>query len=278
MKRALGLVIFLTAVCWAQSPPPQAAGYNLVFSDDFTSLNLSPNSLGNYTWYNPGMWWQSAAPYANYSTTNSVTQLLWTNGQSPANTSISTCAIDSSYCRTWQHGYFEVRMRFDVVTGAWPAFWMIPREGHNNVPEQGEWDIMEAQGQNWYQVHIHDWVNGSNNSCGYQYNPPTGVNLSDMHVYGMLWIAASGNTGPQMKFYFDDNLIYTCTMAINSTIDSQNYLIIIGSQEGVNWSYGNLTGVTASQIATYVDWVRVWQPTGTASSPAAPTGLAATVH
>ena len=44
------------------SPPPQAAGYNLVFSDDFNSLNLSPNGLSNYTWYNPGMFWQNAAP------------------------------------------------------------------------------------------------------------------------------------------------------------------------------------------------------------------------
>jgi hypothetical protein len=271
LRKVAALLAILTGMCWAQSPPPQAAGYTLVWSDDFTTFDLSPNSLGNYTWYNPGMWWQSPAPSANISALGSILNLIWTRGQSPANTSVATCAKDGSYCRTWRYGYFEARMRWDTVTGAWPAFWMIPKEGHSNAKEQGEWDIMEGQGQNNYQVHVHDWNNGVNNQCGYQYNPPVGVNLTDMHIYGMLW------TPGQIKFYFDDALIYTCPMTLNSTIDSQNYFIILGSQEGVNWTYGNLTGVTANTIAANFNWVHVWQNTGVAP-PGAPTGLTATVH
>jgi hypothetical protein len=36
----------------------------------------------------------------------------------------------------------------------------------------------------------------------------------------------------------------------------------LGAQEGVNWTYGNTTGVTASSINTYVAWVRAWQSPG----------------
>jgi hypothetical protein len=33
----------------------------------------------------------------------------------------------------------------------------------------------------------------------------------------------------------------------------------LGSQKGVDWTYGNLKGVTAHSMALNVDWVRVWQ-------------------
>jgi hypothetical protein len=41
--------------------------------------------------------------------------------------------------------------------------------------------------------------------------------------------------------------------------DQQNLFLMLSSQEGVNWVYGNNTGVTASSINLYVQWVRVWQ-------------------
>jgi hypothetical protein len=45
--------------------------------------------------------------------------------------------------------------------------------------------------------------------------------------------------------------------------DQQDFFLILGSQEGPNWTAGNLTGVTASDINLYVDWVHVWQSVST---------------
>jgi len=283
----LALVMFVSQIlASAQTPPSQAAGYTLVFSDNFASINMNNASNLNgssYTWYNPGMWWQSPAPWANYSLPTAQPNgndlnLNWSRGQSPPNTSLSSCSPDgTSHCQAWNHGYFEASMRWDVTTGSWPAFWMIPVEGHTlpGGSEQGEWDIMEGQGQNWYQTHAHDWnAPGGSTYCGYQYNPPGGVNLTDYHTYGMLW------TSGTIQFYFD-NAAVGPPCRLDATIDAQHYFLILASQEGVNWSYGNTSGVSASNITADFNWVHVWQLNGSSPPPPAPTppsGLTATVN
>ena len=268
----------------AQTPPPQAAGYSLVFSNDFSSLNInsSGNLNGNYTWFNPGMWWQNPAPWGNFSTTSGPgLNLNWTPGQSPANTSVSSCSPNGSNCQTWNHGYFEASMRFDVVTGAWPAFWMIPVEGHTlpSGSETGEWDIIEFNTPQMplsgaYQASAHDWNGpGGSTQCTSGTYKSSSITSSNFNTYGMLWTAGT------IQFYFNNNLVKTCN--IDSKIDAQNYFLVLGSQEGVNWNYGNTSGVTASNISVNFDWVHVWQP-GSGSqpppaAPSAPTGLTATV-
>ena len=259
------------------TPPSQAAGYNLVFTDDFDdpTLNLSPNGLDDYYWYNPGMFWESAvpAPATNIAVANSILTLTWNSGQDSSacvppivpktcalwDTSIATAAIDGSYYRAWTYGYFEARLNWDPVTGSWPAFWMIPLEGmsQNGNPgaaTQGEFDIMEGQG--YYANHLyftlHIWVNGTDQGPGtYDYTVPSGVSLSDYHTYGLLW------TPGNVVWYFDNNAVTSVTYT-NSTLDSQHYYLILGSQEGANWSYGDMTNVTASSIPVNVDWVHVW--------------------
>lgn len=236
------------------APPPPAPGYHLAFHDEFDTLSLSPNGYGNYSWYNPGMYWESAAPYSNIYDNNSILNLDWDRGQSPSDTSIATAAKDGSYYRAWRYGYFEARMRWDTVVGAWPAFWMIPEQGINcNGCETGELDIFEGQGAypTTFWGNIHDWSNGSNRSQGRGVNLGS-VDLSQFHTYGALW------TPGQVSWYFDNQYLFS--EPTYPVFDQQNYYLILGSQEGVNWQYGNLNGVTASTIKVNVDWVRVWQP------------------
>jgi hypothetical protein len=237
------------------TPPPQATGYTLMFSDDFNSLNLSPNGVGSFNWYDPGMFWESPAPYSNISTSNSALSLLWKNGQGTSDTSLATAAKDGSSYHAWRYGYFEARMRWDTVTGAWPAIWLIPVQGITcGGCEQGELDIFEGQGAspNVFTGTIHDWNSPTGaHSAGKNYNLGS-VDLSQYHTYGVLW------TPGQVTWYFDNQALYS--FPTYSIFDQQKYYLIIGSQEGANWSYGNLSNVTASQIGVNVDWVRVWQP------------------
>lgn len=237
------------------TPPPQASGYTLMFSDDFNSLNLSTNGVGTFNWYNPGMFWEAAAPYSNISASNSALTLLWKQGQGTSDTSLATSAKDASSYHAWRYGYFEVRMRWDTVTGAWPAIWMIPVQGIKcGGCEQGELDVFEGQGATptVFTGTIHDWNSPTgHHSAAKNYNLGS-VDLSQYHTYGVLW------TPGQVTWYFDNQALYS--FPTYSIFDQQNYYLIVGSQEGANWSYGNLSGVTVSQIGVTVDWVRVWQP------------------
>ena len=240
------------------APPSQAAGYHLVFSDDFDSQSLSPNGSGSgYNWYNPGIFWDAAAPYSNISVSNSTLNLTWKQGQGSSTTSIATASQSGANYKAWTFGYFEARFAWDPVTGSWPAFWLVPVEGYSGQHPQGEFDIMEGQGAypNHVYFHLHIWNSGGSDSgpAGYDYTVPSGVDLSQPHTYGLLW------TQGHVSWYFDNQLVYSVTYN-NSTMDSQHYYIILGTQEGANWSYGNTSGVTATSIPMHVDWVHVFQP------------------
>ena len=236
--------------------PNQASGYTLVFADDFNSLAISPNGSGEFNWYN-GLWWQPPSPSSNFNVANSILTLTWTRGQKPDDTSVTTLSRDGRRYHSWRYGYFEVRMKWDTVRGAWPAIWMLPVEAANGAATSaGELDIFEGQGATpriFYGT-VHEWKQQRdvrNNKGSNVFNLPAGVDLSQFHNYGALW------TPGQVTWYFDNQPLFSAPTY--PVFDTQNYYLIIGSQEGLNWKYGDLEGVSASTINVEVDWVRVWQ-------------------
>jgi hypothetical protein len=239
------------------APPPQAAGYNLVFEDDFNPLDISPNRLGNYTWYD-GIWWeQPSAPLTSISDANSVVTLDWLAGQSPPDTDIMTAAQDGSYYKAWRYGYFEARMSWDVTIGNWPAFWLIPIQGiTQSGAETGEIDIFEGQGNTPHTFYgtLHDWQNGKdlqNTDGNNTFQLDSSLDLSQFHTYGLLWVPG------KVTWYLDNEPLSSAdTFPI---MDMQDYFVVLSGQEGNDWSAGNLSGVTASKMVLNVDWVHVWQ-------------------
>jgi hypothetical protein len=241
----------------ASPGPPDLAGYKVVFSEDFDSPSVSPTGDGNYAWYN-GIWWEKPSPAANISIADSVLVLNWTKGQTPNDTSITTLSRDATHGHSWRYGYFEVRMRWDTVPGAWPAIWLMPVQHANDhtVKEAGELDIFEGQGATPHTFYgtIHHWTNGedaNNNKKSNYFELPKTVDMSQYHVYGLLWRPGL------VTWYFDNQPLFSANTY--SVFDAQDYYLIIGSQEGLDWTYGDLSGVSSSKIAVNVDWARVWQ-------------------
>jgi hypothetical protein len=241
------------------NPPPQAAGYTLAFSDDFSHFDLSPDGTGDHNWYR-GIWWESPPVPFSASVDSSLLDLAWTAGQNPPDTTISSCAPKGGVCHAFRYGYFEASMKWDVTTGAWPAFWMNPTQGFASAPETGELDIFEGQGdpedaQTFFGT-IHDWktVNGQSvdvaNNNGKNTYTLRGVDFSVLHTYGLLWVPG------KVTWYLDNQPILSA--ATYPVFDRQTYYLMLGSQEGVNWAAGNRTGVTASSIHLYVAWTRAW--------------------
>jgi virginiamycin B lyase len=257
-------LIFLTAFVlvsaspeFAQTAPPQAVGYHLMFSEDFSHFDLSSSGYGQHVWY-PGVYFQLQLPLPGEVTVNnSALGLEWQSNSGNTNTSIESCAYDASHCDTFRYGYFEARMRWDVTTGSWPAFWMITKQSIEGVQHVGELDIFEGQGNEpaHYYGTINEW-NGAhlvttNSPVKNVYPVPAGTDFSQWHDYGLLWVPG------RVTWYFDDQAIGTA--ATPSIFDQQDFFIILGSQEGNNWTAGNLTGVTAQSINLNVESVHVFQ-------------------
>jgi len=259
-KKIILFVMLLALTASAQNPPSQARGYTLVASTNFNPLNLSPDNEGDYIWYNPGgasFMSSIPAPEANISASNSGLTLEWTQGQTNPWTSISTTAEDASHYRAWRYGYFEVRMAWDPVVGAWPAIWMRPIQYTENPGiEAGELDIYESQGAtpNIFYGTIHDWsASGAdtNNGTDNSYILPSYTNFTNYHTYGLLWVPG------QVTWYFDNKEVLSA--ATYPIFDEQNYFLILGMQEGANGTYGNMQGVTATTMSMNVQWVHVFQ-------------------
>ena len=238
-----------------------------MFDDEFNTLNLSPNGTGNYNWYNPGIWFENPAPASNIFVSKSALTLTWNQNQSGGNydTTISTTAVDGSHYHAWRYGYFEVRMKWEAVTGSWPAIWLWSIQGLQAsraagcayCGNSGELDIFEGAGSapHTYLGTIHDWENGAdkaNNNATDAHKLSRTVDMGKYHTYGVLWVPG------RATWYFDNEPIITApTYPI---FDRQDYYIMLGSQEGIHGKYGDMTGVTAKSIGVNVEWVRVWQP------------------
>lgn len=242
-------------------PPAQISGYSLAFSDDFNSLDLSPNGSGAYTWYE-SVWWDTRIPdRSQVSVGGSILSLSWQRGQSSANTSITTFAHDKSQGRTWRYGYFEARMRWDVVKGSWPAFWLIASQdatGQNiqdGVKDTGEIDIFEGQGAypTIFYGTVNEWINDqhANRNNPNWYALPAAISSSEFHTYGLLWVPG------KLTWYLDNQPLFSAPTP--AVVDAEDFFVVLGSQEGVNWQPGSLNDVTAQKITLDVDWVRVWQ-------------------
>jgi len=240
---------------------PPLPGYKLSFDEEFDRLDLSADGSGYHTWYE-GVWFNPHhAPLSNILNASSELSLVWTRNQISPDTSITTLSRDKQHHLTWRYGYFEARMKWDVVPGAWPALWLLPIQdatgeaiNGNGVKESGEADIFEGQGDQPHSFYgtVHDWVNLHDSaSKNNHFSLASTVDLSSYHTYGLLWSPG------QMTWYLDGEPLHSeLTPAI---FDHQDFFIVISMQAGADWKANNLAGVSASTMSLTMDWLRVWK-------------------
>jgi beta-glucanase (GH16 family) len=265
MKGVLPFLFAPLLAAWTPAPPaeqlpPPAREYILDFNQDFDDFDLSPDGAGLHNWYE-GIWFHPKhTPHSNILASSSVLSLVWSRNQETPDTSVTTLSRDFRHFRVWRYGYFEARMKWDVVKGAWPAFWLIPVEAATKkdipggVRQSGEIDIFEGQGQNPHEFYgtIHVWTNLKDSASKENtFHLPPDVDLSEYHIYGLLWVPG------EVTWYLDNRALHS--EKTPRIFDEQTYFIVLGMQEGVDWKYGALAGVTADKFTLNVDWVRVWQ-------------------
>ena len=159
--------------------------------------------------------------------------------------------------KSWQYGWFEARLKVTDAPGAWPAFWMMPKN-FKTWPGDGEIDIMEyaisTQGKDKSSSSIH--CNAFNWPAGTQktHVQPVDKAATEYHVYALEWTSSS------MKFYVDGKLHLTFNNDGKGydhwPFDAPFYLKF-------NLAYGGNMGGTMDESklpAVYeVDYVRVFK-------------------
>jgi hypothetical protein len=234
-------------------PEPIAGkGYFVTFSDEFTTLDVGPTKK-----WSPGIWYAKPKPGSDrIYARDGVLHLVSKRGVSPHHVDVTTLHHSGRGGRSFRYGYFEARMRWDAVRGAWPAFWLLSRADRyaENTPSllNAEIGIFEGYMDDYYgPTGFTGTVHRNSDSDFGVPNETRGINparVADMttgfHTYAVLW------TPKEVSWYFDGQLLGR-VQPFDST--AQDMFMILTMQQASH------VPMDASEMHLEVDYVRVWR-------------------
>ena len=179
----------------------------------------------------------------------------------------SSGRIDTSGLAGFKYGRLEAKLRYDVVSGAFPAFWTIGTCAYYPTGTDVH-GVHKSKGTQWAQngeIDMFEGRGGKNEiGQGGWYNQDDGkgnlsmefsnrvIDASEYHVYAVEW------TETTMVAYIDD--IETGRKDISDIVSWQRPQYII-----LNMAVGSTGGYPADDCTSMkmeVDWVRVYAPVG----------------
>ena len=189
MKRIFFIVLILIGFVGSLAAQEHRR-YALVWHDEFDAPTLNPQVWSKI--------WRSRADWAIHMSSNERLYALedgdlvlrgMVNDFLPRDTSyFLTGGVWSRYRKAFGFGRLEVRAKFDVAQGFWPAIWMLPEVNKElDWPHGGEIDIMEHFRDNPtvnQTVHSHYTVNLRRRNRPSQVAYPA-YNEGEYNVYGM---------------------------------------------------------------------------------------------
>lgn len=260
MKRIL--IILLILGTFAQlSSAQEHRRYALVWHDEFDSGALD-NKSWKKIWRNHSDWavHMSSDP-ALYGFENGELVLRgMVNDFLPNDTArFLTGGVWSKNRKAFGFGRIEIRAKFDVAEGFWPAIWMLPVTNQAiNWPHGGEIDIMEHFGNNPYvnhTVHTHYTYNlRKRTRPPYVAYPP--YRQGEYNTYGMERFHDS------LVFFLNGKRTF-CYPRYREGIDGQfpfsehDYFLILDAQLGRDGS--RYIDTSKLPVAMRIDYVRYYE-------------------
>lgn len=255
----LVFVLFFLFLMISQSGFTQ--NWQLVWSDEFTN-SIGPDWVFE-TGTGSGGWGNNELQYyrqQNASIENG--QLVITAKQENfGGMNYTSARMKTQGKKSWKYGKIEARIAMPSFQGVWPAFWML---GDNITsvgwPACGEIDIMEHVNTEQATHGTIHWQDHTNSYASY--SGSTYANVTAYHTYAIEWDANS------IKWYLDGNQYHEASIAggVNGTSEfHNNFFIILNMAIGGNWPGWNVDN-SALPAKMYVDYVRVYEPSGPAWS------------
>ena len=133
------------------------AGFNLVWSDEFTALGLPDSSKWAYDtyrnrdgWFNGELQYYANARLQNSSMANGVLSITaikerLSSAADFGNQNYTSARLITQGKFSFTYGFVEVRAKLPCGLGTWPAIWTLGMPA-NSWPAHGEMDIMEQKG------------------------------------------------------------------------------------------------------------------------------------
>lgn len=267
-------VFFLVLVnnCASQTNEPKSSndsttlpGYQLVWSDEFSSNGLPDSTKWSYDVAAPGWVNNEAQAYTNKRQENARVEngklIIEARLDNFQNNPYSSARIVTKFRGDWTYGRFEVRAKLPYGKGTWPAIWMLPTVwnlGNGGWPDNGEIDIMEHVGYDQGVIHgsthsnMYVWTKGTQKTAT--------IKIPDcstaFHTYAMEWDKDS------IKMFVDNSLYFT---TVNEGKGWQywpffkNFHLILNLAIGGSW--GGAQGIDNSIFPQRmeVEYVRVYK-------------------
>jgi beta-glucanase (GH16 family) len=266
-------IIFLVSMLAAaqnQKPLPPAAGWTLVWSDEFNGSDGSPVDSSKWVLESGGNGWgnQELEYYTTRSQNafqhdgNLVIKVLEEKytGTDGVSRNYTSARLKTQGKFSQVYGKFEARIKIPRGQGIWPAFWML---GDNidkpGWPDCGEIDIMENIGKEPSMVHgtIHGPGYSGSDGISSPYSlPPDQRFADDFHIYAVEW-------EPEViRFSVDEHLYATLTPAelpkAAKWVYDHPFFLLLNVAVGGGWP-GNPDASTVFPQTMLVDYVRVYK-------------------
>ncbi|MEB1808208.1 MAG: glycoside hydrolase family 16 protein [Bacillaceae bacterium] len=145
------------------------------------------------------------------------------------------------------YGKVEVKGRYPVGKGLFPAIWMLPSDGKDYLPEI---DIFENVGHEPHLVYqVHHWR--EHGKLKTTYNKTENQNIEIDHIYGIEW------EENEIRWYVNEELVFTST----TNIPDIPMHLIINLAIGGNWP-GDPDSNTFFPAMFSIDYVKIYKKVG----------------
>ena len=229
---------------------------NLVWSDEFNTDGAPDASKWGYDigtgsngWGNNELQYYTNRP-ENVTVSNGTLKIILKKENFSGSGYTSTRLLSKDKYSI-KYGKVEVRAKFPVGAGTWPAIWMLG----NNIntvpwPACGEIDIVEHVGNQLNKIYgtLHYPGRSGGNANGATINIPTAT--TDFNKYTLEWSAS------EIKISANDVVFFT--FSNNNTVPfNQNFFFILNVAMGGN--FGGTVDPAFTSSTMEIDYIRVYQ-------------------
>ncbi|HKK40879.1 MAG TPA: family 16 glycosylhydrolase [Bacteroidales bacterium] len=254
--------IYLPTDNTGYTTPLSYAGYNLVWSDEFSEKVLDTDVWNQETGTGSNGWGNNELEYYTTSTKNTFLSdgnlVIEARKEDMGTTKYTSGRMTTLGKKEFTFGRIDIRAKLPVGKGLWPALWMMG-VNVNEVgwPACGETDIMELIGVEPSTVYgtLHWGTPAGHQSKGSDYKLTAGDYSDEFHVFSIIWQQDS------ISWFVDNNLFFSFKASETGAYEypfNAPQFFLFNVAVGGNWP-GPPDNTTVFPERMFVDYVRVFQ-------------------